>query len=351
MKDKITYLFGAGASAKVIPIYSKSSYNNFTQELKEFVQNFILQNSSINNKFRPPFSLLNQIEKILKDSEEEDTLDYLARTYHLRNDMSSDYKLIILKCLISLFIQYKQSYLTQGKINRDKRYENLLSKILVPSNPMPIIPKEISFLTWNYDNQLELALAHFSQSDLSLENICLKYEISPSSIDLVQNKIDYSFYRHIKLNGHAGYFIFPDSLNVTHKIRTYHDSDGINDFQFRIEQSLLPFTNMTNNLRFLINFAWEYPANVYSNLAVKNALNVIANTDKLIIIGYSFPDFNENIDRMLLSKIKPHSTIYYQTNESNSQKEEMKIYNLLSGSRSETCKIIHSSEVDEFKKY
>ncbi|MBW8003922.1 MAG: hypothetical protein FVQ80_18320 [Planctomycetes bacterium] len=48
-----------------------------------------------------------------------------------------------------------------------------------------------------------------------------------------------------------------------------------------------------------INFAWE----TEGRASIEKARECIAGTESLVVIGYSFPDFNRDVDQLLLQSI------------------------------------------------
>ena len=70
------------------------------------------------------------------------------------------------------------------------------------------------------------------------------------------------------------------------------------------------------NLSDHINYAWE--SNSFSNKTREEAKKIFVETDILIIIGYSFPNFNKEIDKMLFDNLRKKSVkIYYQDPNAN----------------------------------
>ncbi|MBI5916429.1 MAG: hypothetical protein HY842_13715 [Bacteroidetes bacterium] len=72
-----------------------------------------------------------------------------------------------------------------------------------------------------------------------------------------------------------------------------------------------------NELDHYLNFAWELDRNEVAQKAVSAAKEIMKNTDVLVIIGYSFPNFNKRIDRNILEDFATNTSrkykVYYQT--------------------------------------
>src|SRR5690606_20489812 len=60
-----------------------------------------------------------------------------------------------------------------------------------------------------------------------------------------------------------------------------------------------------------INYAWE--SNSLAEKTRNEAKRIFSETDILVIIGYSYHNFNKEIDKMLFNELKGrHTKIYYQ---------------------------------------
>ena len=59
-----------------------------------------------------------------------------------------------------------------------------------------------------------------------------------------------------------------------------------------------------------LSFAFDY--NYPSDEILQSIDYIIGTTDVLVIIGYTFPFFNREIDRKILQHLKPNAKIYIQ---------------------------------------
>ncbi len=74
------------------------------------------------------------------------------------------------------------------------------------------------------------------------------------------------------------------------------------------------YINNNRNYKSMIDFAWEED-NEYTKASRKLALQVAERTDYLIVIGYSFPYFNREIDTALIETMQKSNklkSIYLQ---------------------------------------
>lgn len=350
----VTYLFGAGASAKAIPTYTAQQHN-FTTCFRDFLDTYFIQKPS-NKQFAFPIITLDDLIKasIVKINEEvlhHYSVDTYAKKLYLQNSVDSMTLLKILKCLISFCIEYLQVVKIEKRINLDQRYDVFFSAILERTDHVPKLPEHIRLISWNYDNQIELTLSNLNSSDLSIDNIQSNYGIFPSkkSMDEIQNNPHFT--RHIKLNGQSGNHIVYKPKKESISTITYSPGVfGKLTFTSRLTNALNAFnTNLPKESEFLINFAWEYEnKNEYSKIAVEKSLEIMEFTNILIIIGYSFPAYNYKVDRLLFSKLKNCSKIRYQTVADNSSDQEEKLKLYLNEAQKKQFNIKHINSAGNF---
>jgi hypothetical protein len=204
---KVTYLLGAGASYKAIPIIGE--LNNAFDEMKKLCDLFIKDELYPNNiKDRKLFN--SHMTTGAYNAKIYGTIDTFAKKLALTNPEN----LIRLKGAISLFFTLWQEIdkkelgdrgTQNGKTKQpiyadiDDRYFGLLANFLEKDIDKIILNENVNFISWNYDAQLELATAFFLDS--SLEDILLKFSVYPY-VNNQQSKI-------VHLNGMAGIFKDP----------------------------------------------------------------------------------------------------------------------------------------------
>jgi len=306
-KPKITYFLGAGASYSACPIWSEQgnkmielATTYFGAEKKSFL-------------FSPDHNL-DDAQKIIWDigyfglmASKYGTIDTYAKKLHL----NSSYKeLSRLKVSVSAFFTIWQ--LTDDKVFKsrkdsefeeiDKRYISLFASILESTSSTDIrIKDNIRFVSWNYDLQLEHTFKSFNQDSLTWEfifrNLNFRAHIEDSkSLDICH------------LNGYHGFY------KVKEKEEHFLDLTDSKDIKEIAESISFLYSSHRNNgfsLMNHINYAWE--KNSIANKTREEALKIFSETDILIIIGYSFPNFNKEIDKELFSKLQGRKTkLYYQ---------------------------------------
>lgn len=163
------------------------------------------------------------------------------------------------------------------------------------------IKDNVKFITWNYDLQLELAFKSFTPDN--------------SSWDYVDENLGFRIKSKFKrplqvchLNGYHGYYTIDKKEIDIHEFPKSNNIPEILDTLSYIPESL---DRKQLNFHETINYAWES-----STIAIETreqARRVFQETDILVIIGYSFPNFNKEIDKSLFDKLKRRETrIYYQ---------------------------------------
>jgi hypothetical protein len=307
---RITFLLGAGASYYSCPIWKEQG-----EKMIELAQKYLAP-SKCDFETRP--SLDSEKDNILWDigffgykAQKYGTIDTYARKLFLNQSFS---ELSRLKTAVSIFFtlwhltddynfksrKIGDDYFTFEDI--DRRYISLLAAITENKNNKYISIKDnIRFVTWNYDLQLEFAFKAFNHDDLSLEYISQNFRF--------RCKIgDNSPLQICHLNGYHGFYYTDkkeyDFLTVpkTTDINEILESIGYVSTSERRKQ-----IQISNH----INYAWE--SNSLAERTRFEANRIFSETDILVIIGYSFPNFNKEIDKMLFDKLKGRETkIYYQ---------------------------------------
>ncbi|WP_040250064.1 hypothetical protein [Psychroserpens mesophilus] len=310
-KPKITYFIGAGASYSSCPIWTEQGNKMIEVACKYFKKNtgfFITK----------PTDLVEHAEEIIWDigyfglkANKFGTIDTYAKKLHLN---ASFKELSRLKLSVSVFFTIWQltndRNLKSRKIQDkeyvfeeiDKRYISLFASILESKSSVEIKIKEnIRFVSWNYDLQLEYAFKSFNQDNLSWEFICNNLNFRAGISDNKELDICH-------LNGYHGFY------NVKEREEHFLDlteSKGINEIVDSLSFLYNSHRNNGFSLSNHINYAWE--KNPIAQKTRDEALRIFSETDILIIIGYSFPNFNKEIDKELFKRLQGRKTrIYYQ---------------------------------------
>lgn len=328
MKRNTTYYTGAGASYNSIPILTEFSNElmNFYSELSHLP---VYRNASLEKSLFKKWVL--SISTLSENAKKFNTIDTYARKLNLNNDI----ELKSLKEILVLFLTYRQSielrfenrenailnnvspvYLTGHFINQpppnvmseliDHRYISLLVNFLNNVGGQINLDSNINFITWNYDLQIELAFSEFYKDKISLKEVNDILHFNPD-----EGQTDKSRVCH--LNGFAGYnsegeYLLDDILK---------NSYSKADLYLKIEAEFNKICSGTSIID-TINFAWEWETSVRAKNAIERAKNIIRDTEHLVIIGYSFPVINRQIDQEILgAKSNKLRAVYLQSLDAN----------------------------------
>lgn len=318
-----TYLFGAGASFNAIPLVK-----DFSDELFVF-SNFIRSFNIIDDKFsnvtrsnKKPSEvkseLLDDVIWLAKECKNHSSVDTFARKLFL---LSKKKELLILKAIVSEFL-----FIRQLQVNVDKRYDAFFATILDKddSNDL-ILPPNIQIISWNYDKQVEYSISQFSKNK-SQEFINEILQLVPRKNVIKIDPNRFSMFKingtvggaikdkneYIPLNSDYGYNYTPDDEKTIHK--------AFRDVLYRYDNLKYRiffedyYKKPTNSDEYpTIYYAWEN--NSYFDDVRRNAFLATKETDYLIIIGYSFPTFNREIDRKLLGNMSSLRKVFIQSKE------------------------------------
>lgn len=248
-------------------------------------------------------------------AKEYGTIDTYAKKLALRGQ---EERLHQLKSFLSLFFTVWQDCDLNGNLSKklfpennfssiDKRYFGLLTNILKKEDGNIVIPENVNFITWNYDTQLERALGEIC--GLSVPEIFDTYTVYPFVKEANKSKI-------IHLNGIAGIYKSKNEVTSHFIKQNIINPSPIN----KIKKSLGLFESInkkTISIDNTLTFAWEMKDKTTS---FKAAQDIMLNTDVLVVIGYSFPNFNNEIDKTLIAALQTQKTkpkIYYQDLKAN----------------------------------
>jgi len=361
---KITYLLGAGASANTIPVV-----NNMHKRLIEVIS--FLGNYTPSTKISSVYSVLadeqketlkliiDELKWLWKESGNYYTIDTLAKKYYLIND---DIKLKKLKRALILFFCIEQclniksfSDSSNGynflKEQIDKRYGSFIASISRKRYPIAIsggeqmnnnsnfeLNNNIKILSWNYDMQFELALKLLDKK--KIESIKSQCQIFPNKYTINEaynNPLKSEYFAMVKLNGDANWYLnskphligdwtildaLKDSTDEEELLKDFMEKFKESDF----EQDLRNINLTSPFLSF--NFAWENDANFKEKyhghpINLQIAQSIAVETEILVVIGYSFPIFNREIDKLIINDMRKLKKIYIQDKEPNKIKSTM----------------------------
>jgi hypothetical protein len=315
----ITYFLGAGASANAFPILSELSDN-----MVAFAGRYSKKSSDFSNLYER--EKLSNREKLIwdigyfgKKGIDFGTVDTYARKLSL-NLPDSYEELNRLRLAISNFFTiWQYSIDLERKISSkhsfiDKRYYSLLATILENDKRGEIIlNKNVNFISWNYDLQLELAYCSFMNGQKNLDDVNEVFSF---------NHLPDKGLRVCHLNGFHGFHLECSSVDGRYEevgINLLNDfkTDTIDKILDKLSSIYDPIDKKNISLEKCISYAWDKTSE--KNNVITRASEIMYNTDILIIIGYSFPNFNKLIDKQIFGSLNPDkiSKIYYQDPDPN----------------------------------
>ncbi len=271
---KVRYIIGAGASA------------NSVKTVQGFHTMFSDWGATIPTSPRESFIEVEKLQKLgdelramALEIKSTFSVDTYARMLWLRGDTQG---LARLKALITLVLT-----LEQKSKQPDKRYDVFLSSLLQKENSEMSFPSNIQIVSWNYDFQIELVLAKILNNDGG-EN---------------QTKI-FGENQFISING-SGLceHTFAKDISVSRK----QQKDVVYKNKRVVEKAIEVLNEESQSLGG-IKFFWESKQD-FENI---NSFD----PDVTVVIGYSFPTFNREVDLQLFAG-KQHDLghkVYIQCN-------------------------------------
>lgn len=294
---KISYLFGAGASAQALPTIKK------LPERIKFVRDFIDKecNYEADETFSPTKDytfkkndakqyVLDGFDKLYLQSSNHSTVDTYAKKLNI-SGQSQEINELIFSLALYFNIEQKISGL-------DPRYDTFLVSIL--NSHSYSFPDNLKFLSWNYDLQMETAhekIINRGSLDLSF------YLFNSDRNDLQKDK-----FTSIKLNGSSnvlGQFrdSFPLVKNLLRDNFVKEDLDFPLQYAFlHVKQGIRVYQSRVN-----LNFAWYHDREL-----VNKIIEYYSGTEILVVVGYSFPFFNREVDRKIVRSMTNLKKIYIQ---------------------------------------
>ena len=302
--SKIVYLFGAGASFGKRAADDKNEILEGLPIVSEFpVQIDRLIEKIQNQKFSLPASqqgtldeskkLIDELKWLKESSEKHQTVDTFAKKLRVsEGGVTPEY--IRLKIAISAFLTLMQLY------NKpDSRYDAFFANIL--GNSYYKLPENVSILSWNYDCQFEIAHAAYSKRQSLNEiwnDLNIKGKTTKSTND---NNIAFSI---TKLNGTA--LTFEDNHFNSKFFDAFFNRQGMSEISY-VTTAYINSLNSTN-VRNALSFAWEGCETEFEKLYISKAIDA----EILVIIGYSFPFFNREVDREIIRNMVNLKKVYIQ---------------------------------------
>lgn len=298
-KYNITYLLGAGASANALPTVKKTDISDcIIDALRNTAKD--LKKLNVDKKYNSIITeLFDNLNWLADSSEPYKTPDTYAKFLYLKHSEG----LSKLKNTLSAFFIIEQAI--------KKKFDNrALIFLITIMEHYHIFPPNVKIISWNYDFQLQLAAETFVQESVIREdntNITIQappladyYPCQGFSLRNATGNVSI-----VHLNGIAGFFY--NGGFGAYKSFFEHPN------QRNIEDLLNLYSNKTHKSDNLLSFAWE--KNEMTLKSISFAKEIAKDTDILVVIGYSFPFFNRDVDKEIFNifnQEKRLKKIYYQ---------------------------------------
>jgi hypothetical protein len=306
---KITYLLGAGASAEVLPVteglpsrmsflLNKISDAKYALSKTETYQDISGSKYDLQQKF------IKEFQWLITESFKYSSVDTFAKKIFLTKQRDLNKATLLLSAY----------FILEQTVRPDKRYDAFLASIL--EDTIHDFPKHLKIISWNYDYQFEKAYAEYSglkdlEGNQRMLNVISKYTYNHARED------HFAIY---KLNGtttlfkDAGFRHFPFSANI--------NSEFTKELLDEVIENYSMTSNPTFNLRPALSFAWENYENKEHNI-VEKTIKGTSDTEVLVVIGYSFPFFNREIDRRIIGSMGNLKKVYIQAPNADEVKESI----------------------------
>jgi hypothetical protein len=297
----ITYLFGAGASAEKLPLVK--DLPNKLADFKSFLENNFLENDDEPIKVDDHYDLnltysivrkrlINDIEWLATASEKHSSIDTFAKKLFIRGEKDL---LRNLKTLLTIYFSFEQL-----RVSPDPRYDAFFASII--SSSITNLPSNINILSWNYDSQFELSFSEYLKND----NVFKNEQWLRTRNKYKNSKHDDGFGLY-KLNGTARFFknlINNDDYSILRSV-----SDEINyDY---LKRAIFAYQSSVENKFFpSLSFSWE--RDIAEKSIIDKAARAVQNSNVLVVIGYSFPFFNRDIDKTIIQCMGSLEKVYIQ---------------------------------------
>jgi len=215
--------------------------------------------------------------------------------------LNNDWKLSEVKATLSTFFaieQFRKGY--------DPRYESFVSTLLDHGEKK--LNSDAVILTWNYDQHLAQVLMK-STGSVSLKNVMRQHSITTLYRLQDQQITDYQV---LHLNGIAGMY----GRGQDYPILDSYEPDNLtlqnlHSWLGHFETLSMEPHNLKGSPINLLCYSWE--ALPVSHIFWEGVTKSLNDVEKLVVIGYSFPDLNRAIDRRLLLSMSKLKEVVVQT--------------------------------------
>ncbi|HBS04049.1 MAG TPA: hypothetical protein DEA96_03720 [Leptospiraceae bacterium] len=314
MGKKITYLLGAGASAGAVPtVNGLAQFLRHLAAPKDAPRSYLAKYSEVEDG-REAHGEFPAIRQLIEKSASRDTLEQVSQK--LLRDIEETARLSIefgtpdtyakylsLRGLEAPLVDLSGTLdfalsLAQAHNRVDLRYYQWISALATRDSRTGKVwfPQEVKILSWNYDIQLEMAIGEILGPAAGKSLFCSQAGI-PNPIPPGPGIPDFPVYH--KINGSSGHLLSLQREPAAFQIIS--EGGGHVDAVSNLMESLLA-NGRSGQSR--IRFAWSRPEAL--------DLQRFGDTEILVVIGYSFPSFNRQIDGEILTSMQELERVVIQ---------------------------------------
>jgi hypothetical protein len=288
--SKIVYLLGAGASCGAIKIAKETGRDMV--DLANGLQKRMSLNPILPAEIKEAVKILiSDLIDLGGNAEKHATVDTYAKKLFILEEGKKLYKL---KCLLSIYFSLNQC-ISMGEC--DARYDAFWASLF--TNKRELIP-DVQVVSWNYDMQLEMSLREYTKNnDIDSAQTLMNAQTNHlSHLGMPDANQKFTVY---KLNGCANdcFYLGRDVRDV--KQQTLTQDLHKDELIWNIVLAYSKFFEDGNRVVPSICFAWEAPIeDSYYQISFVNEVSYrIKGAQVLVVIGYSFPFFNREVDRAI----------------------------------------------------
>jgi hypothetical protein len=314
LSKTILYILGAGASCQAVPLAADLADRLLSSADK--LKTINPQKSQLDPNRSLPVDLwketregfVKSLEWLGSESRRHVSVDTYAKKLFFKNDRQ---KLNELKVVLSSYLLVEQS------LNpTDKRYDAFFATVLKLDNQQKIrLPQILRIITWNYDTQLEKAFYEF----------CDDADHVAEEITFNKNIYRVNGYCATEKPGHIGP-AFRSVWKSKNPVSAWEEGLRLY-WRYKSENdAIVPD----------IRFAWE-----------ESTKNKIAQVDlhevhTVVVIGYSFPYFNQEIDDYIWTSLSDSQVnrVYLQYPDGQHASIENRVRSLIHPSKRDKIKFM-----------
>lgn len=321
-KDKVVYFLGAGASAHALPVLDKlrEEILETGRSLNSYFANDTNLPSFLKTLEQAKDDLVTDLNWLVHESRNHQTIDTLAKKYFLIKDTTSLWRL---KRTLITYFHIAQLFIRAGSLFKrdltlDKRYDSLIATIAENNERSEVqLNPRYGIVSWNYDIQFELSLRQYVKEPIN--KIKKEFQIHPvkGQLDLENYNCDIQQFAMFKLNGNA---LWDSKLGIINEpIPSEVDTILMESDKYRAMEAVLKYySNKEIDDQWYFQFSWEDGSvglqHSSNSQMIEDAKQLISRAQTLIIVGYSFPAFNRHLDKELLSVFSGNKIIIQDAN-------------------------------------